>query len=323
MAYLSAKRDADAEHERMLKLISRKKKSKNTPMRGSIAKSLASQNASSKRLTPKNINGGRPPILAMGCDVMAHILTFLHPPGILDVLTMPLSKRWRRNFTSQPELWRVLCLVEPFKAIMDDPVSSPRSSKGRDTNDKDGAAASSDGTYCFVKTSKSSEKLLDKYRLLYTSFVRCMKYVSQIRDDAINGRPPAYIDYGISGAVAGAPVMSSVANVSKTNNGGSSGPPPPTPLGSNRNLQLFLAQARDAVLSSSNNDGVNNESKTDDNSRLAIFSSLSTAARVGTAHRKVSLLVHIVSRCLYWIFYSIKCLTFCPYVFSSFRPTPN
>merc|ERR1719265_405003 len=108
---------------------------------------------------------------------------------------MPLSKCWRRNFTSQPELWRVLCLVEPFKATIDDAVAS---SSSRPRND--GGSDTSDETFCALKTDKSkdAEKALDKYRLLYTSFVRCMKYVAQIREDAINGRPPAYIDYGIS-----------------------------------------------------------------------------------------------------------------------------
>jgi hypothetical protein len=264
MAYLSAKRDADAEHKRMLK------KTKDAAMSGSMTKSLASRVSSNKRLTSKKlkVKDGRPPVLAMGCDVMAHILTFLHPPEILDILTMPLSKSWRRNYTSQPELWRVLCLVEPFKAIMDGPNFSSRSNKDRGD----------------VKTGKSTEKLLDKYRLLYTSFVRCMKYLSQIRDDAVNGRPPAYIDYGIAGAVRRAPEMHSVAKANKTTergSKGSSGPPPPSTLGSNRNLQLFLAQAMDVVLNSSNNDGTKNEGG------RRIFPSLLTAARVGTAHVKV------------------------------------
>ncbi len=283
MAYLSAKRDADAEHERMLKMITRKKKSKHASMRGSPTKSLSSHVKKSKNLTSKNFKDGRPPIQAMGCDVMAHILTFLQPPEILDVLTMPLSKSWRRNFTSQPELWRVLCLVEPFKATIDDPIT-----KGGDE-----AGSSSDDNYLPLKSDKA-EKSLDKYRLLYTSFVRCMRYVSQIREDAINGRPPAYIDYGISGAFSNGPGMQIVTDAIKITNGRSDSPPPPSMVGSNRNLQLFLAQARDVVLNSNanNDDG---EAKTDDTPRgLTIFPTLSTAARVGTAHMKVSLLYFYV-----------------------------
>ena len=289
LAYLSAKRDADAEHERMLKTIIRRKKSKKSSMHGKSSTALAFHIATGKELACKNLKDRKPPILAMGCDVMAHILTFLHPPEILDMLTMPLSKCWRRNFTSQPELWRVLCLVEPFKAIMVDPGTTPSQSLGAIAI-KGRADSLNQGIYN-VKTEKNTGKLLDKYRLLYTSFVRCMKYVSQIRDDAINGRPPAYIDYGISGAIGSDSDMHSNTNIKKTNNRNSSGPPPPLSLGSNRNLQLFLAQARNVVLKSSNNGDTNRfgeETKNDDTPRsVSIFPSLKTAARVGTAHRKV------------------------------------
>jgi len=266
MAYLSAKREADAEHNRMLQMITRKKRPN--------AKDFVSHTTSVKRPASRNLEDGRPPILAMGCDVMAHVLTFLNPPEILDVLTMPLSKLWLRNFTSQPELWRVLCLVEPFKAIMDDPAPS-RSNKDKGRIGKNGADSLSDETYCSFKTGMSTEKLLDKYRLLYTSFVRCMKYVTQIRDDAINGRPPAYIDYGISGTI------SSSLNVHPV-------PPPPTTLSSNRNLQLFLAKAKGIELNSSKNDNSNNsggESKNNAQRSSTIF-----PARVGTAHRKNELM---------------------------------
>lgn len=152
--------------------------------------------------------GKRAPILRLGSDVMAHVLTFLHPPDILDVLTMPLSKEWRQTFTLQPELWRVLCLVEPFKARMQD---SPEDDS--DTSDE--------------SCQQVNKGLLDRYRLLYSSFVRCMKYLSQIRDDALNGREPTFIDYG------------GIAERGRNSKRG-----PPTLLGSNRNLQLFLARAR-------------------------------------------------------------------------------
>jgi hypothetical protein len=284
LAYLSAKRDADAEHERMLKNIIRRKKAKKSDMRVNIPDSLTSHITNSKRLPTRSLTESKPPIMAMGCDVMAHILTFLPPPEILDVLTMPLSKCWRLNFTSQPELWRVLCLVEPFKAIMMDQTTPSQPSGATDAKDR--ADSSHDGT----KSVKNSGKLLDKYRLLYTSFVRCMKYVSQIRDDAINGRPPAYIDYGISGAIRSGSDMHSITNLKNNNNKEYSGPPPPSSLGSNRNLQLFLAQARDVVSKSSTNGDTNNfgdETKNDDIPlSLTIFPNLKAAARVGTGHRK-------------------------------------
>jgi hypothetical protein len=85
-----------------------------------------------------------PSIMNIGSDIMAHILTFLPPPVILDVLTMPLSKEWRTTFTSQPELWRVLCLVEPFKAEILDNEDCP---DRRDNSDDD---SSSNSSFCPV-----------------------------------------------------------------------------------------------------------------------------------------------------------------------------
>lgn len=158
--------------------------------------------------------GERPPILSLGSDIMAHVLTFLQPPEILDVLTMPLSRDWRQNFTSQPELWRVLCLVEPFKAKIDD------------NEDWDSASSSSTASSFDDELSISDRRHLDRFRLLYTSFVRCMKYLSQIREDAMNGRAPSYIDYGIS-----------------TDNG----PQTRALVSTNKNLRRFLARARGVV----------------------------------------------------------------------------
>ena len=55
-------------------------------------------------------------LTSVGSNVMAHILTFLEPTEILDVLTTPLCKDWRDTFCKSHELWRVLCMAEPFKA---------------------------------------------------------------------------------------------------------------------------------------------------------------------------------------------------------------
>lgn len=123
-----------------------------------------------------------PPILSLGSDIMAHVLTFLRPPEILEVLTMPLSKEWRQGFTLQPELWRVLCLVEPFKAVIAD--DETRELDNEKSNEP---------------LMSQDPKLLDRYRMLYSSFVRCMRYLAQIREDAISGRQPLYIDYGSKG----------------------------------------------------------------------------------------------------------------------------
>jgi hypothetical protein len=154
---------------------------------------------------------------------MAHVLTFMEPPEILDVLTMPLSKDWQLNFTSTPELWRVLCLVDPFKAQIED-------------EDDDLDDSGSNNSFCSLQGDSDDvdRRLLDRYRLLYTSFVRCMKYVSQIREDAINGRPPSYIDYGINGS-------------SGSQQHGHLIQQAPLVVGSNKSLRNFLARARGVV----------------------------------------------------------------------------
>jgi hypothetical protein len=55
-----------------------------------------------------------------------------------------------------------------------------------------------------------------------------MKYLSQIREDAINGRPPSYIDYGVAGGNGGTQSMD----------------------GTNQSLRSFLARARGVVAKS-------------------------------------------------------------------------
>jgi len=288
MTYLSAKRHADAEHERMLKMFARKRKPRTSEISKNAKKLSSPQSKTSTRFIAKKLEDGRPPILAMGCDIMAHILTFLLPPEILDVLTMPLSKCWRKNFTSQPELWRVLCLVEPFKVNSNDPSTASSSDDDQKTTKKVPGDLCDEERYYPI--SKAGKHLLDKYRLLYTSFVRCMKYITQIRDDAINGRSPAYIDYGISGtAIGGAPDSYQFDNPNEETNRNSSSPPPPAAVGSNRSLQLFLAQARDVVLNSSNqeNTSAGGEMKADDMTEsVRNVPMLTAVARVGTGHRK-------------------------------------
>lgn len=154
---------------------------------------------------------GKPPILAVGSDVMAHILTFLEPPDILDVLTMPLSKDWLSMFTRQPELWRVLCLLEPFKATIED--------------EEDDSSDESIDSYS-INVSSELRGAFGKFRLLYTSFVRCMRYLARIKEDAQLGRPPSVIDYGAVDQITGQNVAA------------------------NRNLQQFLARARGVVVGS-------------------------------------------------------------------------
>jgi hypothetical protein len=148
---------------------------------------------------------GKPPLLALGPDVFAHVLTYLEPPEIMDVLTAPLSKDWLNTFCKQPELWRVLCVLEPFKAQVEDSSSD-------DSLDS-----------CSMDDDSEFRPRFGKFRVMYTSFVRCMKYLARIKDDALNGRAPSVIDYG--GADR-----------------------PTRDIGGNQNLQNFLARARGVVI---------------------------------------------------------------------------
>ena len=163
----------------------------------------------------KTLNG-KIPIMALDCDVLAHVLTFLEPPQVLDVLTMPLSKGWLSHFTSQPELWRVLCLLEPFKAQI---------SEEDDSTSINSSGSSSDDDSIFLHTW--STKRSCKHRLLYASYIRCMNCLARIKEDAISGKPLSMVDYA-----AVLEESSTLATTSVRN------------FGTNQNLQQFLARAR-------------------------------------------------------------------------------
>ncbi len=123
------------------------------------------------------------PLFSLDSDVMAQILTFLGPSEILNILTMPLSKEWQRNYGSHQDLWRTLCLVEPFKAnIMDDPDDE-----------------TSNTSFSSLPFEPAVKKIFGEYRLMYTSFVRCLRYLERIQDDARCGRALSTVDYGRSG----------------------------------------------------------------------------------------------------------------------------
>jgi len=163
---------------------------------------------------PTALLEGKTPILALGRDIMAHVLTFLEPPDVLDVLTMPLSKDWLSQYTRQPELWRVLCVLEPFKANVE-------RKSGYDSDDDDAFI----GLFPFSESAllfASDKQTFGKYRLLYSSFVKCMRYLIRIKDDSVNGRPLSVV------------ALAQDNLVNKSN------------LGANQNLQQFLSQARGA-----------------------------------------------------------------------------
>jgi len=129
---------------------------------------------------------GRPAILNLSSDLMAHCMTFLDPPEVHSLLTMPMSRDWRTCFTMPQDLWKILCLTEPLKAKFED-IEDENS-----TEDDDSTATPN------MTPDLDIKHLLGRYRILYTSFVRCMKYLEKIKEDARNGRPPSVIDYGTS-----------------------------------------------------------------------------------------------------------------------------
>ncbi|KAI2497751.1 hypothetical protein MHU86_16746 [Fragilaria crotonensis] len=151
----------------------------------------------------QNLNG-KPAIFSLSSDLMVHCMTFLEPPQVHDLLTMPLSREWRSSFTMPQDVWRVLCLTEPFKAKFEP-----------DGNDSDDSSASG-------HSGLEVKHLLGQYRLLYTSFVKCLRYLERIKDDVMNGRPPSAVGYG------GATGM--------------------TPLRKNENLKTFLRRARSIIV---------------------------------------------------------------------------
>jgi len=118
-------------------------------------------------------------IYSLGQDVMAQVVQFLEPPEIHSFLTTPLSKTWLVTYTAPQELWKILCTAKPFYAKLDEGSLC-------------GSNGSSDGSTCSFPICNDLEMrhLFGRYRLLYTSFVRCMKYLNRLQDDALNGRAP-------------------------------------------------------------------------------------------------------------------------------------
>jgi hypothetical protein len=111
------------------------------------------------------------PLFILSSDMMAGILTFLEPVEVLNALTSPLCKDWCEYYTCNRDLWRVLCLSEPFNLKNRILLSS---------SDID------DSSYCSLKQPTEDDKL-GRHRLMYTSFVRCMRYLKQIKEGCRNG----------------------------------------------------------------------------------------------------------------------------------------
>lgn len=107
------------------------------------------------------------PIFLLNTDVLAEVMLFLEPTETLQVMTMPLSKSWLKLYGSQPDVWEILCHSAPFKAPKIESQEIP---------------------IALSSTKSTRPYLSGRYRLLYGSFVKCIKYLRQLKCDALNGR---------------------------------------------------------------------------------------------------------------------------------------
>ncbi len=119
------------------------------------------------------------PLYNVGVDIMAKILSYLEPIEANRVLSEPLSKTFRETFSVPQDVWKILCLSEPFYAMVD--------KKRSDSDD-------SISSFPVLNNNVEVRHVLGRYRLLYSSFVRCLSYLDRIKDDALHGRTRMYND---------------------------------------------------------------------------------------------------------------------------------
>ena len=133
-------------------------------------------------------------------EMMIHILTYLGPPHVIHkILIYPFSKAWRANYTKNSDLWRALCISEPFGAMLGHRIRRHRqqtdvaiSSKKRSyensplsTSSSESSSSSSDNDSSNVsENTRTVRQIYGRYRLMHASFVRCLKYLEKIRVDA-------------------------------------------------------------------------------------------------------------------------------------------
>ena len=125
--------------------------------------------------------------LMLGPDVMVGIVSFLEPRETLTLLTVPLCKEWRLSYTADQDLWRTVCCTEPFAADLSIYGTSIEASISQSESQND----EEDNLFCSMDDYKDAFErknvLVGEYRLIYTSFVRCMKYLDQIQNhDGLN-----------------------------------------------------------------------------------------------------------------------------------------
>jgi len=129
-------------------------------------------------------------LYSLGSDIMSECLSYLPPLTVHMLLTAPLSKTFRSQFTQSQDVWRTLCLSKPFYARPDhhqrrrlNSTKKTMHSTTNSTTSKSPKSFQND-----VNSSTLSSDLNDKnyvfgqHRMLYTSFIRCMKYLDRIRE---------------------------------------------------------------------------------------------------------------------------------------------
>lgn len=131
---------------------------------------------------PAALSANSSPLLMIGSDSMVNVVSYLDPRETLNLLTMPLCKQWRLSYTCDQELWRTICLTEPFSA--DIPSYSA-------SNSSDGSTPRIISCYDDIDNDSSSplennmDNVFGEFRLIFTSFVRCMNYLDRVQN--ING----------------------------------------------------------------------------------------------------------------------------------------
>jgi len=161
-------------------------------------------------------------IYDLGADVMACIMSYLEPDAVHTILVMPLSKLWRSVFTLPQDLWKVLCLSAPFHAKFDG--VSGGNDHGIDENWLDSHHLRNP-----LCSNLEVRRLLGRYRMLYSSFIKCLRYLHRIKDDVSNHRTPLGIE--------DSRLKNDGVNEDATG--------PSHPFDGNSNLKHFFAKARE------------------------------------------------------------------------------
>ena len=95
-------------------------------------------------------------IYLVGPDILSQCMSYLTPPEAIRFLTMPLSKNFRKVYTSPDDIWRTLCISGPFFANINE----------EEEDDDDFFPFSTD----------------HKFRNMYFSFVECYQYLKSLEE---------------------------------------------------------------------------------------------------------------------------------------------